>query len=433
MYFDNTGLAVVGAPENPGLVGIDGDYLQTHCILADGGDRFGVSALTFDKHEELLWMGNQGGHVTSYIAPGLSKYTSFQIHASEEVRQILTLDDGILALTSSTLRYQIRRGIPVYTHTSPNMNEMQCILQMSPSRFLLGSHQEKLIDFNLSVGKETILTDVGEGCVMLRPHSRFVCAGNPLGRIDLRDPNTLNVEHSIDTHTGSLSDFDVQGNLLVTCGFSNRHNALAVDRFLMVYDLRMLRAVSPMQTVLDPFFLKFIPSISSRLAVVSVMGQIQLLDTIALVEPKLCLFQMENPGAMCLTFDISSSNQIMACGDSSGHIHAFSHSKSTDPVVNTYSRPCEMPDTPNVYPSFGIDDYNTPLSVIPMPIVPPEIPLASDWPQHLIQKLYRKPVGIDAEILSSMKLQGPIGYSPNPKSTRRNQVRLDKLKPVYFY
>lgn len=57
---------------------------------------------------------------------------------------------------------------------------------------------------------------------MLRYHSRYVCSGNPFGRIDFRDPNSLNIEHSLDTHSGNLSDFDVQGNLLVTCGFSNR-------------------------------------------------------------------------------------------------------------------------------------------------------------------------------------------------------------------
>lgn len=93
-------------------------------------------------------------------------------------------------------------------------------------------------------------------------------------------------------------------------------------------------------------------------------------------------------GAMCLTFDISSSCQTMACGDNSGHIHIFSNVTS-GPVINTYSRPSEMPDTPTGYPSFGIDDYSTPLSVIPMPIVAADIPLASNWPAGLVQKMYR--------------------------------------------
>lgn len=35
------------------------------------------------------------------------------------------------------------------------MIDMQCMLQIAPNRILMGGHQEKIIDFNLTTGKET--------------------------------------------------------------------------------------------------------------------------------------------------------------------------------------------------------------------------------------------------------------------------------------
>ncbi len=201
-----------------------------------------------------------------------------------------------------------------------------------------------------------------------------------------------------------------------------RQGGVVSDRFLKVYDVRMLRALSPVQVVGEPFLLRFLPAFSSQLAVISAMGQLQILDASAPASSALQLSQVNNEGAMCMALEISSSCQCVAVGDGGGYLHTFA--ANTSATINSFSHPTEFADP--IEPlavSIAMDDYSIPLTSIPTPIhqlIDP--PLLSDWPEKFTRRKYRKVPPIDHAILSNMRMVGTIGYAPCPPGHRPNQV-----------
>ncbi|CAG7687316.1 unnamed protein product [Allacma fusca] len=394
-----------------------GEFQKVNSVVMD--ERCGVSAVAFDLHEELVWVGNQGGHVTSFYGQTMEKYTSFKVHPTEEIRAIVPFDEVMLFLSQTQLRGQIRRGLPSFNHVSENMQAMQCMISTDPARVLMGGHQNQMIEYDLPTQREIRLMHLPNEstCAILRAQhqNRYILAGDPSGHICLMDNRTLKVEHGIDAHNGSLSDFDVHGNLMVTCGFSARQGNLSVDRFIKVYDIRALRAMAPIQLSIDPLLLRFLPSFSSRIAAVSSNGQMEILETQAVSQANICIYQVaSSPSAQSTSFDVSSSCHHMSFGDSSGYVTLFSAPNTS--MFNVYSRETEFPDPP----PEPVNIENSFLAQIPLYYGTTE--LLSDWPPELTERIYRKTPPINQTILNSMKMVGTIGYAPNPGLFRRNQV-----------
>lgn len=198
-----------------------------------------------------------------------------------------------------------------------------------------------------------------------------------------------------------------------------RQGGIVSDRFLKVYDVRMLRALSPLPVVGEPFLLRFLPAFSSQLAVISAMGQLQIMDAAAPASSALQLIQVVSEGAMCMALEVSSSCQCLAVGDGGGYLHTFASNPS--PAFNSYSRPTEFADPVDpLIVSINMGDLSTPFTAVPCPLT--EGPLLSDWPDKFTRRKCRRVPPIDQAILSNMRMVGTIGYAPCPPAHRPNQV-----------
>ncbi|KAA8591340.1 hypothetical protein FQN60_002283 [Etheostoma spectabile] len=395
---DPEGLAVT-VPEPVHLM--EGMFSELHSAVSEVG--IPVTATHFDLQEEMLWMGNHRGHVTSFFGPTMGRHSSFQAHAADDIRHIQSLETGVLFLSKCNLKCHTRGGLVMFDYPMEEGADMHSLLMTDNNTLLIGGLQNYAVEFDLNTVQETqkFTVDV-PGVAIMRQTGRFFFCGHTSGKITLRDLRSFKTEHEFDAFSGSLSDFDVHGNLLAACGFSSRGmNGLACDRFLMVYDLRMMRAVTPLQVHVDPVFLRFIPTYTSRLAIISQTGQCQFCEPTGLANMA-DIFHVNTVGQLLMSFDVSASKQALAFGDSGGCVHLWSDAPEVS--FNDYSRETEfaLPCLVDTLPQLDWNHDLLPLSLIPMPLTSTE-QLLSEWSIAVATPSPRRAPPVDPEILRTMK------------------------------
>lgn len=95
---------------------------------------------------------------------------------------------------------------------------------LANNELLVAGQQDELLVVNVNYGTISRKISGAANTVVMKKasSSRLICCGSLTGEVTLRDPRTMKVEQRVQAHTGTLSDLEVSGNMMLTCGFSNR-------------------------------------------------------------------------------------------------------------------------------------------------------------------------------------------------------------------
>eukprot|EP00127_Corallochytrium_limacisporum_P003745 Clim_evm77s152 gene=Clim_evmTU77s152 len=186
------------------------------------------------------------------------------------------------------------------------------------------------------------------------------------GKLFVRDAVTLELRHVIETGCGILHDIDVRGNSLAVSGvtfrgqsagskaaavaaaaaaatqhYSQYHqmvNSQHADPLIRMYDLRLGRALAPVQFAPGARFLRFWPRWPTGLASLSMLGALQYLDTKGTMTPESMIVhaplassqhQIAQAGGspesvQAVTFAVASQGTCVVVVDNMGAMHLFS-------------------------------------------------------------------------------------------------------------
>ncbi|OZJ05811.1 hypothetical protein BZG36_00878 [Bifiguratus adelaidae] len=396
--------------------------VRRFCIT-DPSKPVGISAVKADTYHDLIWIADERGYVRSHVWPGLERYTAFRVGSAEPVRQIMVLDRGVIFLAESRVQMRSRRGLVLWSVEAQGNKKFYCMTSsFLPNSEILVGGLNGVIVINTIRGIVTKEQSDTQNVVIIRKASRTIICGDMNGEIVMLNQRTLQVEQRIFAHTGSLSDLDIAGDLLLTCGFSQRQGTMVIDPMVKVYDIRgAIRSLPPIPFPSGPVTFAQHPNLSTTIFIASQLGQFQLCDINAVIGMSNSgagqHFYQTQTSAFLTVMDVSSSGELLIICDASGMVMLWSDRET--PSLNPYSAPIELPDPPQPPPNVIVDD-DTPLSAIGMPYYVEK--LLSVWPPNMVFEVGQPPEELNPDILAKMKTVDFVGYAPYTSSKKRNQV-----------
>ncbi|KAJ3251679.1 poly(A)-specific ribonuclease [Boothiomyces macroporosus] len=347
------------------------------------------------------------------------RYTSFPGH-TQPVTKIISLEHGILSVGFDNVRFTNKRGVMQWNKILKNTSTIAMLNNME---LVVASSSGTLTLMNWGRGTTLKQVDVDQGILSLKT-GKYLFSASSSGQVTFRDPVTFRQEHAMQFHTGGVSSFDVYGNYMVSTGYSIRGANLITDPLIKVFDLRANKFLPPIPCTINPTIINFHPNYASSILVASQSGALQLCDINDANQSRSQFYQAEVNGYMT-TMEFSSSGELFALGDAFGIFQLWCQRDMAK--VNSISKPSEYKDDhPQLeYPEF---DDDTPLNTVGMPYYTK--PLLSVWPSNLLFPIGRPSPKIPPEVLKNVKMVDFVGYAPNPKTFKRNQVPVSEEKTM---
>ncbi|KAI3402461.2 PAN2 [Candida oxycetoniae] len=393
----------------------------------------------FDSQQNIILVGDDDGYVSSFIQTSspfsneTSPYTKYLTNSSHHpVTQLLSHRDGTLALSTDEVSFFNRRGVPKGGFDALSFKD-DSFKSLNAMSFNCNSFNDVVVSTNSSLlkfdlNKPNVLTKFNhEGKITLIKESpKLLALAGTTGSLELFDPTSNASLKTFSAHNGYMSDLDVKGNYIASCGYSvkpKRYNYHQTPEYLCdplvnIFDIRMMKAIAPVAFPAGVSSVRFHPKLPNILIIASAFGLIQFVDIFDQTNVKVYHADMPLPPQQTAKqpslsdLQISENGDFFSFNDGYSNIHLWSITNADAISKNFVNFPqnIEKPDITIDSETFiDIDDNNVPLSIVGMPYYK-EL-LLSNWPVDLkfIKERARLPNAIDSDLLAKAD-QGLFKY-----------------------